>query len=126
MGLTLAGLLFLSIAGNFATLLMAAALVGTGSSVFHPESSRVARMASGGQHGLAQSLFQVGGNAGLSLGPLMAAFVVLPRGQSSIAWFSVVALAGVVILPKVNGWGPNNTSTLKKTRAPPTRRISRL
>jgi len=118
MGLTLAGLLFLSIAGNFATLLMAAALVGTGSSVFHPESSRVARMASGGQHGLAQSLFQVGGNAGLSLGPLMAAFVVLPRGQSSIAWFSVVALAGILILTKVSGWATRNRSNVKKSSAP--------
>jgi len=118
MGLTLAGLLFLSIAGNFATLLMAAALVGTGSSVFHPESSKVARMASGGQHGLAQSLFQVGGNAGLSLGPLMAAFVVLPRGQSSIAWFSVVALAGILILTKVSGWATRNRSNVKKSSAP--------
>jgi FSR family fosmidomycin resistance protein-like MFS transporter len=115
MGLTLIGLLFLSIAGNFATLLFAAALVGTGSSVFHPESSRVARMASGGQHGLAQSLFQVGGNAGLSLGPLMAAFIVLPRGQSSIAWFSVVALLGIIILTKVSGWATKNRSSVKKS-----------
>jgi MFS transporter, FSR family, fosmidomycin resistance protein len=117
MGLTLAGLLFLSIAGNFITLLMAAALVGTGSSVFHPESSRVARMASGGQHGLAQSLFQVGGNAGLSLGPLMAAFIVMPRGQSSIAWFSVAALAGILILAKVSGWATKNRSIGKKAGA---------
>jgi len=117
MGLTLAGLLFLSIAGNFITLLMAAALVGTGSSVFHPESSRVARMASGGQHGLAQSLFQVGGNAGLSLGPLMAAFIVMPRGQSSIAWFSVAAMAGILILAKVSGWAIKNRSTAKKAGA---------
>src|SRR5712691_7951500 len=117
MGLTLAGLLFLSIAGNFITLLMAAALVGTGSSVFHPESSRVARMASGGQHGLAQSIFQVGGNAGLSLGPLMAAFVVLPRGQSSIAWFSVAALAGIVLLANVSGWAKEHRLNRKKSRA---------
>src|SRR5260221_1718795 len=117
MGLTLAGLLFLSIAGNFATILMAAALVGTGSSVFHPESSRVARMASGGHHGLAQSLFQVGGNAGLSLGPLMAAFVLLPKGQLSIAWFSVVALAGILILTKVSGWATKNSSTVMKSGA---------
>src|SRR3979490_1383772 len=117
MGLTLAGLLFLSIAGNFITLLMAAALVGTGSSVFHPESSRAPRMASGGQHGLAQSLFQVGGNAGLSLGPLMAAFIVMARGQSSIAWFSVVALAGILILAKVSGWAIKNRSTVKKRGA---------
>ena len=119
MGLTLIGLLFLSIAANFLTLLFAAALVGTGSSVFHPESSRVARMASGGQHGLAQSLFQVGGNAGLSLGPLMAAFIVLPRGQSSIAWFSVVALVGIVILARVSGWATKNRSSVKKSSAAP-------
>jgi len=75
-------------------------------------------MASGGQHGLAQSLFQVGGNAGLSLGPLMAAFVVLPRGQSSIAWFSVVALAGILILTKVSGWATRNRSNVKKSSAP--------
>ena len=117
MGLTLIGLLFLSIAGNFITILMAAALVGTGSSVFHPESSRVARMASGGQHGLAQSVFQVGGNAGLSLGPLMAAFIVLPRGQSSIAWFSVAALLGIIILGKVSGWATKNRSNTTKSGA---------
>src|SRR5205807_9047305 len=111
------GLLILSIAGNFLIILIAAALVGTGSSVFHPESSRVARMASGGQHGLAQSLFQVGGNAGLSLGPLMAAFVVLPKGQLSIAWFSVVALAGIFILTKVSGWATRNGLPLKKSGA---------
>ncbi len=114
MGLTLLGLLFLSIAGSFPTLLMAAALVGTGSSVFHPESSRVARMASGGQHGLAQSLFQVGGNTGLSLGPLTAAYFVLPRGQTSIAWFSVVAFAGILILGKVSGWAIRNRTQAAK------------
>jgi MFS transporter, FSR family, fosmidomycin resistance protein len=117
MGLTLLGLLFLSIAGSFPTLLMAAALVGTGSSVFHPESSRVARMASGGQHGLAQSLFQVGGNTGLSLGPLTAAYFVLPRGQTSIAWFSVVAFAGILILGKVSGWAIRNRSQAPKPGA---------
>jgi len=117
MGLTLLGLLFLSIAGSFVTLLMAAALVGTGSSVFHPESSRVARMASGGQHGLAQSLFQVGGNTGLSIGPLMAAYIVMPRGQTSIAWFSVVALAGMLILGKVSGWAIRNRTQVKQSGA---------
>src|SRR5258705_12451174 len=96
---------------------MAAALVCSGSSVFLSESYRVARMASGGQHGLAQSLFQVGGNAGLSLGPLMAAFIVMPRGQSSIAWFSVAALAGILILAKVSGWAIKNRSTVKKAGA---------
>ncbi len=94
MGSTLIGLLLLSVAPTFGLLLIAAAFVGLGSAVFHPESSRVARIASGGQYGLAQSLFQVGGNAGSALGPLMAAFVVVPRGQSSVAWFSVAALLG--------------------------------
>src|SRR5204863_78044 len=85
-------------------LLVAAALIGTGSSVFHPESSRVARMASGGKHGLAQSVFQVGGNLGTSAGPLLAAFVVLPHGQSSVAWFSLAALLGIVLLINVGHW----------------------
>ena len=104
MGFTLAGLLFLSVAPSYAWLLMAAALVGIGSSIFHPESSRVARMASGGRHGLAQSLFQVGGNAGSALGPLLAAFIVLPRGQGSLAWFSIAALLAMAILFKIGGW----------------------
>ena len=104
MGLTLTGLLLLSIAPNFAALLLAAALLGLGSSIFHPESSRVARIASGGQHGLAQSLFQVGGNAGSALGPLLAAFIVVPRGQSSVAWFSLAALLGIAVLTGIGGW----------------------
>src|SRR6266850_6980620 len=101
MTFTLVGLLLLAFAGSFPMLLLAAALIGTGSSVFHPESSRVARMASGGQHGLAQSVFQVGGNAGSSLGPLLAAFIVLPLGQHSIAWFSLAALLAIVVLTRV-------------------------
>src|SRR6266567_5819895 len=104
MGLTLAGLLLLSIAPRFAVLLLAAALVGLGSAVFHPESSRVARIASGGQHGLAQSVFQVGGNAGTSLGPLLAAFIVVPHGQGSVAWFSLAALLGITVLTRIGGW----------------------
>jgi FSR family fosmidomycin resistance protein-like MFS transporter len=104
MGCTLAGLLLLSVAPRYGILLMAAALIGMGSSVFHPESSRVARMASGGRHGLAQSLFQVGGNGGTALGPLLAAFIVLPNGQSSIAWFSLAALLAMFILWHVGGW----------------------
>lgn len=104
MGFTLTGLLLLSIAGSFGGLILAAALVGLGSSVFHPESSRVARMASGGRHGLAQSFFQVGGNAGSAIGPLVAAFVVLPRGQWSVSWFSLAALLGIIILWRVGGW----------------------
>ena len=104
MGFTLVGLLLLSVAPNFGSLLAAAALVGMGSSVFHPESARVARMASGGQHGLAQAVFQVGGNAGSSLGPLLAAFIVLPRGQGSIAWFSSAALLGMALLAAIGSW----------------------
>ncbi|MEO6809047.1 MAG: MFS transporter, partial [Isosphaeraceae bacterium] len=104
MGFTLVGLLLLSMAGSFRVLLIAAGLVGMGSSVFHPESSRVARMASGGRHGFAQAFFQVGGNAGTSLGPLLAAFIVLPGGQGSIAWFSIAALVAIVILWHVGTW----------------------
>jgi len=103
MGITLIGLATLALAPSYATVLVAAALVGMGSSVFHPESSRVARMASGGQHGMAQSLFQVGGNAGSALGPLLATFM-LPRGQRSIAWFSFVALLGIVLLADIGAW----------------------
>ena len=104
MAITLLGLLWLSVAGTFATLLAAAGLLGIGSAMFHPEASRVARMASGGRHGLAQSLFQVGGNAGSSLGPLVGAFLIVPRGQRSIAWCSLLALWGMVILWRVGGW----------------------
>jgi len=104
MAFTLVGLLLLSSAGRLATLLIAAALMGVGSSVFHPESSRVARMASGGRHGLAQSVFQVGGNFGSSLGPLLAAFVVVPLGQRSIAWCSLLALVAIVLLFRVGRW----------------------
>ena len=104
MGFTLVGLLLLAVAPSFVAILVAVGLVGVGSSVFHPESSRVARMASGGQHGLAQSLFQVGGNAGTSLGPLLAAFFVLPFGQRSIAWFSIAALVAMIVLLKVGAW----------------------
>ena len=101
---TLLGLLLLAAAPRFALLVPAAALIGIGSAVFHPESSRVARMASGGQHGLAQSLFQTGGNAGSSLGPLLAAFVVAPRGRHSIAWFALVALTAIALLWRVGRW----------------------
>jgi FSR family fosmidomycin resistance protein-like MFS transporter len=104
MGSTLVGLMLLSYAGDFLMLLLAAALVGTGSSVFHPEASRVARLASGGRHGLAQSLFQVGGNLGSAIGPLAAAYIVLPRGQGSIAWFSFAALAAILVLMRIGAW----------------------
>jgi FSR family fosmidomycin resistance protein-like MFS transporter len=103
MGITLAGLLTLALSPTYGIVLIAAGLIGTGSAVFHPESSRVARMASGGQHGFAQSIFQVGGNAGSALGPLLAAFV-LPKGQSSVAWFSLLALIAMVLLFNIGGW----------------------
>jgi FSR family fosmidomycin resistance protein-like MFS transporter len=103
MGITLIGLLTLAVSPTYAIVLLAAGLIGTGSAVFHPESSRVARMASGGQHGFAQSIFQVGGNAGSALGPLLAAFV-LSKGQSSIAWFSILALIAMMLLFKIGLW----------------------
>ncbi|MGB6452439.1 MAG: MFS transporter, partial [Steroidobacteraceae bacterium] len=118
MGFTLVGLLLLGFAANYGLLLLAAALVGTGSSVFHPESSRVARMASGGQHGLAQSVFQVGGNLGSSLGPLLAAFIVLPHGQRSVAWFSCAALVGIFVLTQVGHWYKDHGLARLAPRAP--------
>ncbi|MET7243824.1 MFS transporter [Methylobacterium sp. EM32] len=102
--LSLCGLLLLSHAGSYGLLVMAACLVGLGSAIFHPEASRVARLASGGRYGLAQSVFQVGGNAGSALGPLLAAFIVVPLGQPSVALFAVAALAGFVVLSLVGRW----------------------
>ena len=104
MAFTFIGILLLAVAGNYWLLLIAASLVGLGSAIFHPESSRIARLASGGRHGTAQSLFQVGGNFGSAAGPLLAAFIVAPRGQGSVAWFAVAALAGMVILTWVSRW----------------------
>lgn len=104
MGLTLIGLLLLSRAHDLWTIMAAAALVGTGSSVFHPEASRMAHMAAGGRHGLAQSLFQVGGNFGTSLGPLLAAWIVVPGSQASIAWFAIAAITAIVVLSRVGAW----------------------
>jgi FSR family fosmidomycin resistance protein-like MFS transporter len=104
MGSTLLGLILLAFARTYPGLLVGAVFIGIGSSIFHPESSRIARTASGGRHGFAQSLFQVGGNFGTALGPLLAAFIVLPRGQSSIIWFAVAALLGMVILGRVSQW----------------------
>jgi FSR family fosmidomycin resistance protein-like MFS transporter len=104
MTFALAGLLLLSVAWTYALLLTGAVLVGIGSSVFHPESSRVARMASGGRHGLAQSVFQVGGNAGSALGPLLAAFLVVPYGQRSIAWCAPLAVAGILLTFRIGRW----------------------
>src|SRR5436190_12522795 len=104
MGFTLVGLLMMSRAHSYPVILLSAALIGMGSSVFHPEASRVARMAAGGRYGLAQSLFQVGGTMGSAAGPLLAAFVVVPRGQSSIAWFGLAALMAIVVLLQVGAW----------------------
>lgn len=104
MGFSFAGLLLLGAAGSYPLLLLAAALVGTGSAVLHPESSRVARMAAGAQPGLAQSLFQLGGNLGSSIGPLFAAVVVLRYGQTSVAWFAIAAVIGMVLLTRVGRW----------------------
>jgi FSR family fosmidomycin resistance protein-like MFS transporter len=104
MGASFFGLLLLSVASSFAGVVIAAAMVGLGSSVFHPESSRIARMASGGRHGMAQSVFQVGGNTGSAVGPLLAALIVVPNGRSSIAWFSAFALLAIVILWRVGSW----------------------
>jgi FSR family fosmidomycin resistance protein-like MFS transporter len=104
MGFTLGALLLLSSASSFMSVLLGAATLGIGSAVFHPESSRVARMASGGKHGMAQSLFQVGGNAGSALGPLLAAYVVLPNGQKSLAWFAVVPMIAMLVLARVGAW----------------------
>lgn len=104
MAMTLAGLMLLATAGNFGAVLVAAVCIGFGSSIFHPESSRVARLASGGQHGMAQSLFQVGGNIGTAAGPLLAAFIVLPNGQGSIAWFAAIALLAIGLLTWVGRW----------------------
>jgi MFS transporter, FSR family, fosmidomycin resistance protein len=119
MGFTLCGLVLMSVAPSFPVLLVAASLVGCGSSVFHPESSRVARMASGGRHGLAQSLFQVGGNFGTSLGPLLAAWIIIPHGQPSIAWFSLAALVGIVILFNVGRWYRDHPSSKKARTSTP-------
>jgi FSR family fosmidomycin resistance protein-like MFS transporter len=124
MGFTLLGLLLLSAATNYAGLLAAVALVGVGSSVFHPESSRVARIASGGRHGLAQSVFQVGGNAGAALGPLLAAFVVAPQGirvdgQARVAWFALAAVVGIAVLGCVGRWYAGHTRLPAQRRTAP-------
>src|SRR6185503_6295476 len=117
MGFTLLGMLLLGSAHRFGLLLVAGALVGMGSAVFHPESSRVARMASGGQHGLAQSVFQVGGNVGGSLGPLLAAFVVVPHGQSSIRWFGVVSVLAMIVLLQVGRWYERHHESIHAAQA---------
>ena len=114
---TLLGLVGLAFAPSFGLLLAAACLIGMGSAVFHPESSRVARLASGGQHGLAQSFFQVGGNTGTAIGPLLAAFIVLPHGQRAVAWFSLLALLGFVVQMRVSRWYKERLLHLKRSAA---------
>lgn len=104
MGFTLVGLIVLSFANSFHWILFSVALVGTGSSIFHPEASRMAHAASGGKRGLAQSVFQLGGNAGSSIGPLLAAWIIVPKGQGSIIWFSVIALLAILVLTYVGKW----------------------
>lgn len=113
MAFTLGGMVLLGLGVTFGLVVLASAFIGLGSAVFHPESSRIARLASGGRHGFAQAFFQVGGNAGSALGPLLAAFFVVPRGQRSIAWFSLTALLGILFLRTVGNWykhhGPSMT-----------------
>ncbi|MCE4223164.1 MFS transporter [Methylobacterium sp. C25] len=121
MASSMAGLLTLAFAPSYALLLVGGMLLGIGSSIFHPESSRIARLASGGSHGLAQSLFQVGGNFGSALGPLAAAFVVLPRGQSGLAWFALAAIGGIVILSGLGHWYRTNVRTNRSAGKAPAR-----
>ncbi|WP_342214239.1 MFS transporter [Aminobacter anthyllidis] len=118
MCLTLIGLLMLAFAHSYEMLLVGSAFVGLGSAIFHPESSRVARLASGGRFGLAQSLFQVGGNFGSALGPLLAAFIVVPLGQGGIAWFSIAAMVGIVVLIRVSVWYSRHIVSAAKRAAP--------
>ena len=123
MGSTLIGLLLLAVAPSYAMILIAAGLIGTGSAIFHPEASRVARMASGGKFGSAQAFFQVGGNVGQAVGPLLAAFIVLPHGQTAIAWVSLAALIAIVFLTRIGKWygahiKPSNKSTITASANP--------
>ncbi len=113
MSFTLIGLIVLSLAASFGILLLAVALVGLGSSIFHPEASKVAFMASGGKKGLAQSIFQVGGNAGSAMGPLLAALIIVPFGQASILWFSLLALLAIAVLITIGKWYSQNTHRIK-------------
>ncbi|KPF99318.1 Fosmidomycin resistance protein [Rhodopseudomonas sp. AAP120] len=114
MGSTFLGLLLLSVAHSYAVILVAAAMIGLGSAVFHPESARIARLASGGRHGMAQSVFQVGGNAGTALGPVLAALIVVPFGQPSIAWFSSIAFVAIVVLWRIGVWYKPQVAGKKK------------
>jgi FSR family fosmidomycin resistance protein-like MFS transporter len=119
MGITLSGLVLLSQAGSFPMILSAAGLVGTGSAIFHPEASCLARLASGGRHGFAQSLFQVGGNLGSSIGPLLAAWIVMPRGQGHLLWFTSIALAGIIVLSGVGSWYQRHLAEIRRANRGP-------
>ncbi|MBL8711133.1 MAG: MFS transporter [Rhodospirillaceae bacterium] len=118
MGFTFSGLLLLAFADSYPLVLCAAALVGMGSSIFHPESSRIARLASGGRHGFAQSLFQVGGNVGSAVGPLVAAWFIVPHGQDAIGWFSIFALIGIMLLAGIGSWYKNHRAELARRPRP--------
>lgn len=132
MSFTLVGMMLLGFGPTFATILVASAMIGLGSAVFHPESSRIARLASGGRHGFAQAFFQVGGNVGSAIGPLLAAFLVLPYGQRSIAWFSLTACIGILFLWNVGNWSKRTgilnpaAGTAVVSRTPLTRHQIRL
>lgn len=117
MSFTLIGLVFLSQATNFHMLIISVILIGIGSSVFHPEASKVAYMAAGNRRGLAQSVFQVGGNAGSALGPLLAALIVVPFGQTNILWFSLLALLAIIVLTRIAKWYKQNMNRIKKKPA---------
>lgn len=119
MGSTFLGLLLLSVAHSYAVILIAAAMIGLGSAVFHPESARIARLASGGRHGMAQSVFQVGGNAGTALGPVLAALIVVPFGQPSIAWFSSIAFLAIIVLWRIGVWYKPQVAGKKKMAVQP-------
>ncbi|WP_448151380.1 MFS transporter [Labrys miyagiensis] len=121
MASSMTGLLALALAPSYGWLLVGSVLLGLGSSIFHPESSRIARLASGGSHGLAQSLFQVGGNFGTSLGPLAAAFIILPRGQSGLAWFAIAALGGIILLTALGHWYRINGHAQRAANTTPVR-----
>jgi FSR family fosmidomycin resistance protein-like MFS transporter len=128
MGFSLAGVVALAFAPNYPAILLSVSLLGIGSSIFHPESSRVAYLASGGKRGLAQSIFQLGGNAGSAIGPLLAALIVVPYGQSSITWFGLAAILGIFILARIGGWYKQqlmNRAAKATVREAPVQRLSK-
>jgi FSR family fosmidomycin resistance protein-like MFS transporter len=126
MAATFCGMVVLALAGGFWTMLVAATLIGIGSSIFHPEASRVARLASGGRYGFAQSFFQVGGNTGQAIGPLLVALVVIPNGQGYIVWFALAAIIGMVVLGRVGVWYRDHLATRPKRAAGSAAMASRL